>query len=360
MVARRGLERARDLGEGQRLGAVDVAQLAGELGRLADVDHADVAAVEGDPLGGDLGDAADADLDRGPAARRDGLGGGHGEAAADVAGEGDVDVLGIREGELMHDLDEARFAVAAAEARIEPALLVDSGDSAAFVVVGRIDEGRAGEGEQLAVDGAVELVRVALLEVGAPAAADEEGVAGERHGAVAEHEADAARGVAGGLEDGEPVGAEVELVAVLDEDVGAANAGALGDDRGGADALAQRAEGGDVIGVQVGIEGIAHVELELLDQGEVALDLGEHRIDDDGVTRRVVGEQVRVRRGLGVEQLAKQHHYSMAYRSTGVAAARDVRAWQLDGSRPDVRPRRCNSRGRRIIRHIGLCGAKDG
>src|SRR5437773_1935165 len=88
------------------------------------------------------------------------IGWSRGADSADVAGEGDVDVLGIREGELMHDLDEARFAVAAAEARIEPALLVDGGDGAAFVVVGRIDEGRAGEGEQLAVDGAVELVRV--------------------------------------------------------------------------------------------------------------------------------------------------------------------------------------------------------
>lgn len=59
-----------------------------------------------------------------------------------------------------------------------------------------------GEGEEGVMDGLDELPGVASGEVGAAYRASEEGVPGEEQGLLGEIEADAALGVAGGVEDG--------------------------------------------------------------------------------------------------------------------------------------------------------------
>ncbi len=66
-------------------------------------------------------------------------------------------------------------------------------------------------------------------------------------------------------------------------------------------------ETGDVIGVDVGVDGLDQPEIELLHQLEVAVDLLEHRIDDQRLTALPAGEKVAVGAGNAVEQLAEDH-----------------------------------------------------
>ena len=102
--------------------------------------------------------------------------------------------------------------------RFSSATLVDG--EAAIVVRG-IEQAGVGQREELQMDGAVHVARRALLEIGAPAAADQERVAGEGHALVVEHVAQAAMRVAGRGAHFEMPRAERHLVAVLEVEVGA-------------------------------------------------------------------------------------------------------------------------------------------
>src|SRR3954471_1875380 len=62
-----------------------------------------------------------------------------------------------------------------------------------------------------------------------------------------------------------------------------------------------------MIGVHVGLEGVLELKAQLLDKRRVAPRLLEYRIDQHRFAARVVGEQIRVRRGLRIEQLTKDH-----------------------------------------------------
>jgi hypothetical protein len=77
--------------------------------------------------------------------------------------------------------------------------------------------------------------------------------------------------------------------------------------RGGAHLLAQRAAGGHVVGMHVRLEHVAQLESELAHEPHVALHLLEHGVDEQCLVGGVVREQVRVGRGLAVEQLTQQH-----------------------------------------------------
>ena len=111
----------------------------------------------------------------------------------------------------------------------------------------------------------VELAGVALLEVGATAAADEHRVAGEDHRLVVEHEAQAAVGVAGGGAYGQGVPTEAHRVAVADVPVSAARPALGRHHRAGAQALTDVRGAGDVVGVHVGLDGVDQLQVELGD-----------------------------------------------------------------------------------------------
>ena len=55
--------------------------------------------------------------------------------------------------------------------------------------------------------------------------------------------------------------------------------------------------------MHVRVERVHEHEVELADEREVSLDLLEHRVDQHGLTRLFVREQVCVRRGVRVEEL---------------------------------------------------------
>ena len=147
--------------------------------------------------------------------------------------------------------------------------------------------------------------RVAVLEVGAAGAADEQRVAGED--AVAEVEAVGIVGVAGGVEHIEAQALDRQLVAVGDPHRHHVDVALFPHHRHAAGAVAQRAQASDVVGVQMGVDRLDEPEIELLHQLEVAVDLLEHRIDDERFAAAAAGEHVAIGARNAVEQLPEDH-----------------------------------------------------
>ena len=71
--------------------------------------------------------------------------------------------------------------------------------------------------------------------------------------------------------------------------------------------VAQRAEAGDVVGMHVGVDRLDQLEVELPHQREIAVDLLQHRIDDQRLAAAAAGEQVRIGAGGLIEKLAEDH-----------------------------------------------------
>ena len=72
-------------------------------------------------------------------------------------------------------------------------------------------------------------------------------------------------------------------------------------------AVAQRAEAGDVIGVQMRVHRLDQSDLKFADQLQIAIDLLQHRIDDQRLSPAAAGKQVRIGAGYAVEKLAEDH-----------------------------------------------------
>jgi hypothetical protein len=165
------------------------------------------------------------------------------------------------------------------ETRIEDLLLPNGTDRLPFIIVRRIDE-RVVRKLQEAVEDRIELsARIAVLEIGAPSTADEEGIAGEH--AVRHGEGVRIVGVAGRVDDIEAQALDLNLIAVVDthgDDIGLS---LVAHDRHAGGAVAQRAESGDVVSMKMGVYGLHQTEIELIQKLDIAVDLLQNRIDDE-------------------------------------------------------------------------------
>src|SRR4029453_12652194 len=72
-------------------------------------------------------------------------------------------------------------------------------------------------------------------------------------------------------------------------------------------AVEQRAEAGDVIGMDVGVDRLDQLEVELVDELQVAVNLLQDGINDEGLAAATAGHQVAVGARDAVEQLAEDH-----------------------------------------------------
>ncbi len=109
-----------------------------------------------------------------------------------------------------------------------------------------------GQPQQLAEHRLVLRARVAVLEVGAAGAADQQRVAGED--AVAHHEAVGVVGVAGRVQHVHADAFDLKLVAFGKPHRHHVGLGVLAHHRDAMGAVAQRAEAGDVVGMQMGVD----------------------------------------------------------------------------------------------------------
>ena len=200
-------------------------------------------------------------------------------AAAQVGRHRDVDLLRMRQAQVVHVADEVGLADVAAQPRVEAALLVDAGDGQSAIVVGRIEQARRRQRQDLPCTERYIACGVALLEVGAAAAADQQAIAGEGHAFVIEHVGDAAMRVA-------RRGAHFQLALAertwspCASKRSAPAAPLVADSSDVAAELAlEQPRAGDVIGVDVGLERRDELQPQLLDQRRIAPRLLEHRVD---------------------------------------------------------------------------------
>ena len=212
--------------------------------------------------------------------------------------------LRIRQFQIVHQIDVFidRFDL---EPRIEEFFLADGRDGVALVVVGRIDQRLVGQLHQLVEDGIVLRARIAVLEIGAAGAADQQRVAGEN--AVGQQERVGVVGVAGRIQHVEAHALDLDAVAFRHahgDDVGV---GMLAHHRDAMGAVAQRAEPGHVVGVQMGVHGLDQFEVELAHELQIAIDPLQHRIDDQRLAAMPAGEEIGVGAGRAVEKLAEDH-----------------------------------------------------
>ena len=191
------------------------------------------------------------------------------------------------------------------EPRIEALLLADGGHRVALVVVRGIDQRLVGQLQQPVENRIVLRARIAVLEIGAAGAADQQRVAGENP--VGHHEAVGIVGVAGRVQHSRltpSICTRSPSATPHRYDVGLALFAHYGDAMG---AVAQRAEPGDVVGVQMGVDGFDELEIEFAHELQIALDLFQHRIDDQRLAAAPAGDDVSVGAGDAVEELTEKH-----------------------------------------------------
>ncbi len=157
-----------------------------------------------------------------------------------------------------------------------------------------IDQAAIRQREDLLAHRVEQRARVAFLEVGAAAAADEERVAGKGHRAVVEHVAHAAAGVAWSRARLEAPSAEADFLSWLEVSVGAVRTARARYCDAAAEPLLEHPGAGDVVGVQMRLQRPRQLEAQLLDERDVAPRLLEHRIDQHRLARRGIGEKVSV------------------------------------------------------------------
>ena len=102
---------------------------------------------------------------------------------------------------------------------------------------------------------------------------------------------------------------DAEPVAVGDAHRHDVDAGLLAHHGDAARAVAQRAETGDVVGMQVGVDRLHQLQIELADELKVAVDLLQHRIDDQRLAAAAGGEQVGIGAGRRIEELTEDHEH---------------------------------------------------
>ena len=218
----------------------------------------------------------------------------------------------VRQFQIVHQLD-IFLGRAHLQPRIVALLLADGGDGIAFVIVGRKHHGFVGQFQQPAEDGFVLRPGAAVLEVGAAGAADQQRIAGED--AVAHQIAVGIVGMAGRVHHVETETLDHHLVAVGDPHRHHVGFALLAHDGDAMGAVAQLAQSGDVVGVQMGIDRLDQPQVELPEQLAVAVDLLQHRIEDQRLAAGAAGQQIAVGPGNTVEQLAKDHGRLLSYSS---------------------------------------------
>jgi hypothetical protein len=159
--------------------------------------------------------------------------------------------------------------------------------------------------QQPVEDGIILRPGIAILEVAAAGAADQQGVSGKDP--VRQGETVGIVGVAGGIDHLQAQPLDPQPVAVADphgDDIDPALLAHHGDAAG---AVAQRAEAGDVVGMQVGIHRLHQLQVQFADQLQVAVDPFQHRVDDQRLAAAPAGQQVGVGTGGRVIELPEDH-----------------------------------------------------
>jgi hypothetical protein len=170
--------------------------------------------------------------------------------------------------------------------------LADRADGVALVVMRRIDQRFIRQFQQTAENRFILRARIAVLQIGPPRAADQQGIAREH--AIAEQEAVGIIGVPRRVDDIQRQPLDLQLVSIRYAHGNHVHLALLAHHRDAVRAIAQCAEAGDVIGVQMRIHRLHQIEIEFSQQMQVAIHFLQYRIDDERVPAAAAGQEVGV------------------------------------------------------------------
>src|SRR5579864_2487320 len=229
---------------------------------LAHVDDLQFTQVLLDPMGIDLPDAGKGEGQRSPGWAVGGLGT-FPPPAFQIGRHGDIHQLWMRQSEVPHVAGEIVFAQFAAEAGVESPFLADARDREPAIVMPRVEKAGLRQGEDMGMHRAIEGPWIALLEIGPPASANEQAVAGEGHAFVVQHISDAAVRVPRRRPDLQISLAESDPLAIPEIAVCPLGTGRVGKRDLAVKTLLEGRGTGHMIGMDMGLEGELQLEAEL-------------------------------------------------------------------------------------------------
>ncbi len=215
---------------------------------------------------------------------------GRADAALLIAGHSEIHELRVRQIELRHDPDEFLQRFSATDARIAGLFLADAGYAPSLVIVARIDQHLVRQGEELAGDRAVQRCGIAVLEVGTTTAVDQQGIAGEY--AIMQPVSEMVVGMAGRVQrqDRDTANGERPGLIYSNIDTRQAVRRRTGDTAAGF--LPEAAGRGQMVCMDMRIEGTGKPELQTVELGKIALPGWQHRIDQHCKTGFFAAEQI--------------------------------------------------------------------
>ena len=190
--------------------------------------------------------------------------------------------------------DKIGFVGVTADPGVELLFLANAAAGATLVVMGRIHRTIIRQAEQLFGNGVEQRAGVALLEVAAAAAADQQGVAGEDHGLVGQHITHATVGMARsgtGLQF-DTLHTKALTMVQGQVDMFCLNHPGRGDLAAGV--LFEQPGGGDVIGMGMGVDHQLQVQVEFTQERQIALHLFIDRVDQQRFAALLIGQQIAV------------------------------------------------------------------
>jgi len=159
--------------------------------------------------------------------------------------------------------------------------------------------------QQPVEDRFVLLARIAILEIRAACASDQQSVAGEH--AIGHDKAVRVVGVSRSVDCIEREALDREFFSVGQPHRDNVCLGLFTHHRDAMRVVTQRPQSGDVVGMEMGVDGFHKFQVELSDELKVAVDPFQHRIDDECLAARTACEQVGIGTGNLIEKLTKDH-----------------------------------------------------
>ena len=189
---------------------------------------------------------------------------------------------------------EIAFAEQPPETRVVRLLLGNARDGEPAIIVAGIEKAIVRQREYLFMYGAIEIGTAALLEIGAPAAADEERIPCKRHALVVEHVSEASVRVAGRGAHFQPPLAEFNPVALAQVAIRTFRPAFRRDGDAASPPLLQQPRAGHVIGMDMCLQCPLQRETQFADQRRIAPHLLKDGVDQHGLARARISQKIGV------------------------------------------------------------------
>src|SRR6185436_2853411 len=188
------------------------------------------------------------------------------------------------------------------------------------------------------MDRTVERMRVALLEIRATTAANQQAVPGKGHAFILEHVSHASAGMTRRGPNLQMTRAEFDLVALPQITIGALSTAAFSHCDAAAELLFENPGPCDMVRVNMGLERTAQTQVEFAQQRCIPSRLFENRVDQHGFATVAVAQKIGVGRRRRIEQLPEyQHCMPWAFQCDVNHSLTVVTAPQYRGHLPDER-----------------------